>query len=626
MDVRTPVPLSASNPPLAELTRELDSLRAEMQRFEAVGLAAHGVIDPSFELSASNLLHYLALRRRDLRSLQERLMELGLSSLGRCEAHAMATIEAVLGVLHRLQGAPQRTGAAPGRIVPFSRGKSLLDAHTDALLGPSRSHRRVRILVTMPDEAAEDASLAKQWIESGMDLARINCAHGDADQWKRMVEHVRRAERAAGRTCRILMDLAGPKLRTGPLEPGPAVLKVRPERDRLGCVVRPALLWLTPNDAARPAPTECDATLPIDGAALGQLEPGARIVLEDARGASREWLVLRRLRGGVWAESASTCYLVPGLRIRGTNPDGGEMHLRIGDLERRPGELLLAPGDELLLMRSLEPGREAEREPSGRVLVPAYIGCTLPEVFDQVGVGESVWFDDGRIGARVVANEGDRLRLQITTARESGEKLRADKGINLPDSRLRLPALTEKDCEDLPFVVEHADAVALSFVHDADDVVDLERRVAALGRPDLGIVLKIETRRAFEQLPRLLLSSMKSSRAGVMIARGDLAVECGFERLAEVQEEILWLCEAAHVPVIWATQVLETLAKEGRPSRAEITDAAMSERAECVMLNKGPHIAQAVSVLDDILRRMEGHQRKKSAMLRPLRVAASTFE
>jgi pyruvate kinase len=107
-----------------------------------------------------------------------------------------------------------------------------------------------------------------------------------------------------------------------------------------------------------------------------------------------------------------------------------------------------------------------------------------------------------------------------------------------------------------------------------------------------------------------------------MIARGDLAVECGYERLAEVQEELLWVCEAAHVPVVWATQVLESLAKGGMPSRAEITDAAMGERAECVMLNKGPYIHDAVRVLDDILRRMEAHQSKKTAMLRPLRSLA----
>jgi pyruvate kinase len=122
-------------------------------------------------------------------------------------------------------------------------------------------------------------------------------------------------------------------------------------------------------------------------------------------------------------------------------------------------------------------------------------------------------------------------------------------------------------------------------------------------------------------LPSLLLTAMRHERVGVMIARGDLAVECGYERLAEVQEEILWICEAAHCPAIWATQVLETVAKQGTPSRAEITDAAMGHRAECVMLNKGPHIEHAVSVLDDILRRMESHQTKKRAMLRALRMA-----
>jgi pyruvate kinase len=116
---------------------------------------------------------------------------------------------------------------------------------------------------------------------------------------------------------------------------------------------------------------------------------------------------------------------------------------------------------------------------------------------------------------------------------------------------------------------------------------------------------------------------MRTRSVGIMIARGDLAVECGYQRLAEVQEEILWVCEAAHVPVIWATQVLENLAKKGTPSRSEITDAAMGERAECVMLNKGPYAVATVRVLADILRRMQAHQEKKRSMLRQLRLAAS---
>jgi pyruvate kinase len=216
----------------------------------------------------------------------------------------------------------------------------------------------------------------------------------------------------------------------------------------------------------------------------------------------------------------------------------------------------------------------------------------------------------------------DALRIEITQAKSNGDRLGADKGINLPDTKIRLAALTPKDLEDLEFIVHHADLVGMSFVRHERDIIKLQSRLRELHGEHLGIVLKIETRQALERLPNLMLAAMRQHPVGIMIARGDLAVECGYERMAEVQEEILWFCEAAHLPVIWATQVLESLAKKGHPSRAEITDAAMGERAECVMLNKGPHIVAAVSALDDILRRMQDHQSKKSSRLRPLHLSA----
>ena len=130
---------------------------------------------------------------------------------------------------------------------------------------------------------------------------------------------------------------------------------------------------------------------------------------------------------------------------------------------------------------------------------------------------------------------------------------------------------------------------------------------------------KIETPRALYNLPDLIVQAAGRQPFAVMIARGDLAVEIGFERLAEMQEEMLWLCEAAPVPVIWATQVLESLVKKGLPSRGDMTDAAMSARAECVMLNKGPNVGAAIGALDGLLRRMAEHQFKKTPRLRALR-------
>ena len=324
---------------------------------------------------------------------------------------------------------------------------------------------------------------------------------------------------------------------------------------------------------------------------------------------------------GVWTELPKTSYITVGTTIRRTGARGKAAAAVVGEFISNERPIVLHVGDRLLIDRSLKPGRPATHDGRGRVLTPAVIGCTLPEVFEDVRSGDSICFDDGKIAGVIENIEAARATVKIQRARACGEKLRGDKGINLPDSVLRLSSLTAKDIETLEFVVQHADMVSLSFANSAADVELLQQHLKRLDGEKLGLILKIETRRGFENLPEMLFAALRSTRCGVMIARGDLAVECGFERLAEVQEEILWMCEAAHVPVIWATQVLESLAKEGFPSRAEITDAAMSERAECVMLNKGPHIQEAVGLLDDILQRMQTHLTKKRSMLRDLKVA-----
>lgn len=132
---------------------------------------------------------------------------------------------------------------------------------------------------------------------------------------------------------------------------------------------------------------------------------------------------------------------------------------------------------------------------------------------------------------------------------------------------------------DLEFIASHADMVGISFVRDVKDIIVLRQELEKRKLRNLGIILKIETKGGFEKLPLMLMEAMKSRNPlGVMIARGDLAVECGWERLADIQEEIISICGAAHVPVIWATQVLESLVKSGVPTRAEITDAASGRR------------------------------------------------
>jgi pyruvate kinase len=482
-----------------DLLAALQSLRRDVEResSEVADLWRKNIQRESFWPSSQNLAAYLALRRRDLRPLQTALMPWGLSSLGRSESRVLATLDAVIATLGTIvldRGTPQ-----PKRppVNTFFLGERLLAENAEALFGKAPSPRRARIMVTLPPEAATDYKFVYDLTQRGVDCVRINCAHDGASAWEAMIAHVRQSEAETGRTCKVLMDLGGPKGRTGKI------------------------------------------LLP---------EPKRRLFI----------------------------------------------------------------GDRFLLTREA---------PGDRELCSVQVECQFPEVLDQLQVGAEVWIDEGKLGSQVDAVLPEGLLLRVTRAGEKGERLQPDKGLNFPGTDLNVSPLTEKDLRDLDFVAQHADIVGYSFVQEPSDVVRLQQELLRRQRGPghvLGLIAKIETPRAVRHLPELIVEAAGKQPLGVMIARGDLAVEIGFERLAEIQEEMLWVCEAAHIPVIWATQVLENFVKKGTPSRAEMTDAAMAERAECVMLNKGPYVAEAATILDHVLTRMHDHQVKKTSQLRAL--------
>jgi pyruvate kinase len=575
-------------------------------------------VEPSQRDSARNLVHYLAVRRHDVRELQDQLTRLGLSSLGRMEAHVLASLDAVADALAALQGkAPVHQTVAPPPLT-FRDGDALLATHAAAILGPAPKERDTRIMVTMPAEAAEGPELIRDLVEAGMDIMRINCAHDSPAVWQRMLDNLRLAERATGRRCKVSFDLAGPKLRTGPVAPGPAVVKWRPDRDALGHVVSPARIRFFD---AGPGIDADETGIPVGGGIVANARVGDRIVFTDARKRLRLLEVVAIDDSGCICEAVDTAYVVPRTPLVLHRHGQLIAHGEVGALPAVEQWITLHAGDTLELLLGDTPGQDAVTGKDGRVVKPAFISCALPDVFQGARVGEPILLDDGKIRGVIREVHPKKLSIEIGMVRGPAARLRAEKGINLPESQLALPALTAKDIEDLAFVAAHADMVALSFVQRVSDVEALLSQLARLGAPHLGIVLKIETQAAFNRLPALLLAALRHPSVAVMVARGDLGVEVGFERLSEVQEEILWLSEAAHVPVIWATQVLESLAKGGIPSRAEVTDAAMGSRAECVMLNKGPYVRDALRFLVDVLRRMKEHQHKKSARLRRLRIS-----
>jgi pyruvate kinase len=445
-------------------------------------------------------------------------------------------------------------------------------------------------------------------VSSGMDVARINGAHDDLGTLERMAQNVRKAASEVGRSCRICVDLPGPKVRTGPLLPGPEVVRIRPERDLRGVSVVPATAYLgeVGDDVGG---TDGSPVIPISPEWIARRSQGAVIRLLDTRGSRRELLVAEKGKGFVRVEAWDTTYLESGLEV---NCDGDVA--RIGCLLPVPQFHLLMTDDRLCLTRDLEPVPPWSHGQEGM----ARIGCTLPAVFEVVRVGQHVVLDDGRMTGIVEKVSPTEIVVRMTAAARHGSKLRAEKGVNFPACDLPIDVVQDGDMPLLRLAAEHADMLAVSFLRTEGDVDTVQRYLTKVGGSHLGLVLKIETRSAFARLPHILLHAMGLATVGVMIARGDLAAEVGYERLAELQEEILWLCEAAHLPVIWATEVLDHLARTGMPSRAEVTDAAMAQRAECVMLNKGPYVDIAIVMLGDILHRMAGHQRKKAALLRPL--------
>ena len=376
-------------------------------------------------------------------------------------------------------------------------------------------------------------------------------------------------------------------------------------KDRLGRTVEPTIVGLVASYGGGPQ-------IPVPQAWLADLAPNDRLELVDSGGRRRELTVIDRQGGEVRASSDRSLFLTSSLPIpwwRGVRlPAKGEA----GDLPAGPAVALLGPGDPFLIRL---PGDL--RESSMPVL-----SLPEPHLLARVKAGERVVLDDAKLVAVVEEASPEGLRCRVKHATSERVKLRSGKGVAFPDSDLEHGHLGAHDALALRVALEHADGVGVSFVNTPEDVSLVGQRIRESGRQGFGMILKLETRSATRHLPAILFEALQYDAVGLMIARGDLAVELSFERLAEMQEEILWFGEACHLPVIWATQVLDSAARCGLPTRAEITDAAMSMRAECVMLNKGPQIAVATRMLADIISKMEAHQYKKRALYRKLAMAA----
>ncbi len=602
---------------LQEIRDALDSVIERMYEFESRYEPQLVNVHPNYSQSARNLVHYLAMRSFNMNVFQQKVEDLGLPLNLESQNNILCGLLNLRTMLNSLMN--KEWVEEEHACVSNTEVKDLLKKNRHAIFGEVRNKRRTAILVTQPVQAAVDPEFVPALQKQGMDCVRINCAHDDEKVWQAIVDNIKATEEP----CKIMMDLGGPKLRTGRMKPGPKVIHIKPKTNSLGQVTEPARIWLAPYGTRPPKGEDADVVIPVNKKWLRKTKKGSYIIFRDARDRKCKIKITGKEGRGRWGSCKTSAFVTTDtlFNVFFEKKSASEIHA-VQELLPLEEVIFLFVGDLLRLDREPVPGEPAVYDEEGNLKELAHISCTLPEIFDHVRPGEEVYFNDGKIEGLVAESHPDHLLIEITGASKKGGKLKADKGINFPNSELGVSGLTDKDKTDLEFVVAHADAVNYSFVNNKEDVQELLDELKKW-QADIGIILKIETKEAYRNLPGILLKAMENYPVGVMIARGDLAIEAGWKDFAIIQEEILQLCEAAHLPDIWATQVLENLAKKGTPTRAEITDAAMAQRADCIMLNKGPYIEKAVRMLDKLIRKMQIIQNKKVTILPKLEFSES---
>lgn len=570
--------------------------------------------------SILNLNQYMLLRKKDHTPLQEKLFILSLSSLGRSFAHVAASVDTLYDQLSSSLGREQISEELMAQFhhLTIAEAMTIASRNSKALFGGKSSSKLSKqftaVMVTLPSNAAEnDGVLIQQLCEAGVNVFRINTAHDDRSVWSAMADVINAINitREPTNKVKIFVDLAGPKIRTGEIQ-DVSIPIVIGEHKRENEVLIYNTDVVTCGERTDALIMETfPAQLAVDKKFFKHLSVDVPVKIVDVNN-KKATITLREIH-----TEYARGVIDKKVRVdKKTKLKSGSHEGKLLNIVAQKDPIRLFIDDLLVITENEMLGQSAVCDDNGDVITPAIISCSLKGALKLLKVGEKVFIDDGKIGLIVVENHGDSIVCKVVIGKASGTLLKEEKGINFPDTYIQEPALTSTDSNNALDVLEFADSLSLSFCQCAQDVRDLQSLLDANQRHDIGIVVKIETRQAIENMHEILQQLLESEKSGVMIARGDLAIEVGFENMAYIQEALLDICDAAHLPVIWATQVLESKMKNNLPSRAEVTDAAMAGRAECVMLNKGAFAIDTISVLMQILDDMHKVSKKNRQLLK----------
>ncbi len=554
-----------------------------------------------------NMHHYLRLRQKDNTHLQESLTKMGLSSLGRSQPHIMHSLELLIEILSKCQN---REYAKNQDILSIDEAEEIMSKRAAIFGGEAKPKKRAetKIMLTLPSEAAKNPQMIEEFASAGVEIFRINTAHDSSLEWGIMAAKIAELNQNLHpqNKLKIYVDLAGPKIRTGKIRKVKGELKLDSDKK----------IYITKKDSK-----DSFVKVPVDAYNIEvsdefykKAKKEKEIAISTGDGKSRSLKVVALEKGFI------ICELNKKVKVNENTLISIEKKKKsfAGEILNIPyvtETIRLYEGDYLFLSLEEIEGHAAIVSEGGRVNAPAAIYCTQKEFVMDAKEGDKVFIDDGKIGLKVIQKKQNGLMCQVVQVKPGGETLKEEKGINFPDSKTLVDAITDEDAKNLNSVVEFADILGISFAQSDKDIIALKDLLKAKNKEHVAIVAKIETKLAVQNLPSILEALMYHEYSGIMLARGDLAIEVEFENMSYLQEEILDLCEAAHTPVIFATQVLENQMKNNLPSRAEITDAAFAQRADCVMLNKGAFALNTIKKLEFILARMHTIFKKNRLLL-----------
>lgn len=564
--------------------------------------------------SLQNLQAYIKLRSQDISELQNSLTNIGLSSLGRAQSCVINSINQDIFILSKLLHKPYDQSLNDSKALNYEDAKKIMLKNSE-VFGKSSEKFKTNVMVTLPSEAAHCELLIGNIIANGASVARINTAHDDAATWKKMAQKVKEENQKQNKDTKIYVDLAGPKNRTQKIQKLFTPFKIGSWRNPKEVEILP----VSQENALTSKGVKDNfgnrlSTLVVNDEVFEACKRAQKLTIDDfEREKTQSYEIINKNdRVFIDVDKKITIFENTSVEIESNNEENSMMS-RLYNYELLPQSIRLFKSQKFIITHKNILGQSNFKYQD--TIYAGIIGCSNKEIFSYVNIDDEIFIDDGKIGCKVIKTIDLGLVCEVFLAKENGTILKEEKGINFPNTDLEIDAITNEDKKNFEDIVDFADIIGLSFAQNCNDIKMLQQMLKEKNKTNVAIAPKIETKTALRNLPKILQTLISWDHYALMIARGDLAIEVGFDNLPYIQEEILGICEAAHVPVIYATQILEGKMKNNLPSRAEVTDAATAQRADCVMLNKGPYVTDTVIILKNILRQMHTLFQKNRQLL-----------